>query len=192
MPSPQRRCSKRFICAAILCARVISPRGLKNSSSGLPAGGTLSNYLFRRALIQPLFRNQMDWLTAHGKIAYSQSLETQTITAVTPTSLPPLSLPFFMCLPMSLRSFPSIPNIIRPHSRNPQTNQIHFSSLHLQFLRFRTTDLPFLEFLLACVVCFCGLIDVVCGGNGGDAGETCVEDLLWGWLLVRFLYAVIV
>lgn len=35
-------------------------------------------------------------------------------------------------------------------------------------------------------------IDVVCGGNGGDAGETGVKDLLWRWFWLRFLSAVVV
>lgn len=80
---------------------------------------------------------------------------------------------------MPLRSPPPIPNVIRPHSRDPQTDQIHLSSLRLQFLRFCTAYFPILELLLPCAVRFCRLIDVVCGSNGGDAGKTCVKDLLW-------------
>ena len=93
---------------------------------------------------------------------------------------------------MPLRSLPPILNIIRPHSRDPQTNQIHLPSLHLQFLRFRTGYFALLELPLACVVRFGGLIDVVCGGESGDAGETCVKNLLGGWLWLRFLFAVLV
>ena len=118
--------------------------------------------------------------------------ETHTHSALA-RNLPPLPcLPFPMCLPMTFRSPPPIPDIVRPHSRNSQTDQIHFSMLRLQSLCFRTADLSLLELPLACVVRLCGLIDTVCGGNGGDASETCVEDLLWGWLRLRFLSALVI
>lgn len=97
-----------------------------------------------------------------------------------------------MRLPMSLRPPPPIPDIISPNSRDPQTNQIHLPRFRLQLLRFRTANVAVLELPLACVVRLCGLIDVVCGGDGGDAGETCVKDLLWGWLWQRFLLSVVV
>lgn len=93
---------------------------------------------------------------------------------------------------MPLRSPPPVSNIVRTHSRDPQTNQVHLPSLHLPFLRFCTGYLPLLKLFLASVVRFCGLIDIVCGGNGGDTGKTCVKYFLWGWFLLRFLAAVVV
>ena len=90
---------------------------------------------------------------------------------------------------MAFRSPPPIPDIVRPHSRNPQTDQIHFPMLRLQSLRFRAADFTLLELPLARMVRLRGLIDTVCGGNGGDASETCVKDLLWGWLRLRLLSA---
>ena len=97
-----------------------------------------------------------------------------------------------MCLPVAFRSLPPIPNIIRPHSRNSQTDQIHFSMFRLQPLCFRNADFSLLELPLPCMVRLCGLIDTVCGCNGGDASETRVEDLLRRWLRLRFLSALVV
>ena len=92
---------------------------------------------------------------------------------------------------MTFRSPPPIPDIVSPHSCNSQTDQIHFPMLRLQSLCFLAADFTLLELPLACMVRLCGLIDTVCGGNGSDASETCVEDLLWGWLRLRFLSALV-
>ena len=90
---------------------------------------------------------------------------------------------------MPLRPLPPIPNIISPHSSNPQCNQIHFPSLRLQSLGFRSADLALLDLPLTCMVRLCRLIDTVCSGEGGDAGKACIKDLLRGRLRLRFLSA---
>ena len=93
---------------------------------------------------------------------------------------------------MPLRSPPPIPNIIRPYSRNSQTDQIHLSSLCLQFLRFCNAEVTLFELFLARVMRLGGLIDPICGGKSGDTGETGVKNLLWRWLWLRFLSVFVV
>ena len=88
------------------------------------------------------------------KNACTKSLTTYKLNIPVSTLPSLLSLPCPVFLPVPFRSPPPISDIIRPYSRNSQTNQIPLDSLRLQFLRFCITEFPFLEILLACVVCF--------------------------------------
>lgn len=187
--SPQTRLSRKWINhASIFYARAMIPLA---RGQGLRIRAILL-HIFNSALVQSLFRNRIDLLMAHEKDAYTHSRGTNTLITLTPDLPPFSSLPFSMCLPMPLRSPPPVPDIIRPHRRNPQTDKVHLPSLRLQFLRFRATDFALVELPLARVVRLCGLIDVVCRSEGGDAGETCVKYVLWGWLRLRILLSAVV
>ena len=78
--------------------------------------------------------------------------------------------------PATLISLPPIPSVVDADCRNTQGKQITHTVFVLQPLRLvlRHVALPYQ--LPACLICHCGLIDIIRGCGGGDACEACDQE----------------